>query len=183
METQERQSQPQDALQVLYFASSCYAACILPFIRRRVGSHAFGFTGVGAMVIIFVAAGFLRDLLLLHYLWIWFVAIACHRVAVFRRWRRGEYVHSRYCGDALFGRLPKMSDRAAKGVVEPLLCAATGITVGIFSDGLGKFLVYGAIAMAIKTLIEVAADDARLRRMRDAQIEQGYLARRFREGD
>ncbi len=77
-------------------------------------------------------------------------------------------------------RLPFIRKQSAARNLEPLLCMlAGGLLGGCWSPNVGGFVIVAGIANGMATAIVVEADRKRLEAMRDAEIEQRYLAARY----
>jgi hypothetical protein len=113
---------------------------------------------------------------------VWFfcltlLVLLIHRVAGIRRRSKGYRCHSRYTGQPWFpGR-----ELWVKQWAEPTLILFVGIAIAWVTQPLGAYLIGAAISQVVCTNYQIAAEEARIRALRDAQIEQLYLMERFRE--
>ena len=105
------------------------------------------------------------------------VMLLVQRVAGVWRRRRGYVTHSQYTGK------PWMpgNEIAAKGTKEPALCFCVGVIVLGPCPALGGWLIAASFAQACCVAWNETRDAARLRSLRDAEIEHRYLMERFRE--
>jgi hypothetical protein len=173
---------PAQSFNLLYALSSVYAACVLPFLRTGMGSHALGMSAFLALVLMMTVGGLMNAPAILNYVAAWLAAVIIQRVLVLLRGRRnGEPVHSRYLGDPLLARFPSITVNAARGVLEPMLTFIAAMLLGAWSQDVAGFLMGAAVALFIKNVIDLEADRARVRRMRDAHIEQVYVSRTYRK--
>jgi hypothetical protein len=180
----EKPDSVRDDFNLIYTVATVYAMCVLPFLRTGFGAQAFGTNGVVAAVFMFLATGFMKSTAMLHFLGIWFIALICQRIiGAVSRFRGGGYVHSRYQGNPILARLPWVNANAARAVLEPVATFWAAVVIGVVAPPLAEFLIGAAVSLVLKNMIDVEIDRARLRRMRDAQIEQTYLSRRLHEGD
>jgi len=70
-------------------------------------------------------------------------------------------------------------ESTARGI-EPLLCLLAAGALACWSPGVGFFVAIAGVANAVAAAIVVEADRKKLEAMRDAEIEQRYLAARYR---
>jgi hypothetical protein len=141
-------------LGLVLLVANAHATCVTVFTRSHFGVEALGVPGVAALVLM-LAYGCLRAPEMFVYLGCWLVALIIQRIGTFRLVRQGWRAHSRYAGyPALAMRLPWVTERVAVTLIEPLL----------FRQG-----------------IEQEITRKRVQKMRDAEIEQRYIADRFRE--
>jgi hypothetical protein len=173
-----------DILGVLLLIANAHATCFTVFFRSNFGVEALGFPGLTAFLMM-VVYGTLRAPEMFIYLGAWFIALLAQRMRTLRMVRQGCRVHSRYTGyPALAMKLPGVTERTAVVLVEPLLC----LLVGAFlyctvSQALGGFVMFGVASLLFRYGIEQQITRKRVQTMRDAEIEQRYLAERFRGGD
>ena len=146
------------------------------------GTEALGFPAFFAMLLMLLVGAFGRLPEMFSYLACWLVVLMCQRLRTFWLVRRGVILHSRYEGYPCVAlSLPfvhKVS--TAKGVIEPLLCLLAGAALDPFSHGMGVFFMVGCFSLAIVEGIHRELDRKRLAAMRDAEIEQKWLAARYR---
>lgn len=176
---------PRESLNWLKFLADAHAACLVPFFRTRFGTEGIGVSGLAAFVLILAYAGFARAPEMLTYFWAWLFAVVVQRCRTWRLVLSGWQEHSRYTGwPWLAMQLPFVrGELVAKGVGEPALCLVVGTLLCSISDALGQFVMVGFLSIGIGTAIDIQADRMRLRRMRDAAIEQRQLAQWYREGN
>lgn len=184
MNQEENHWGPKETFNAAYAIASIYSTCVLPFLRTGMGSHALGFNAFFAGVGMVFAGGLLGAPEMLNFVGVWLAAVVVQRVSgAWGRARRREPVHSRYLGDPVLARLPGVTPHAARGVLEPVVTFAAALAVAPASGPTGGFLMGAAAALFVKNLVDVEADRARVRRLRDAHLEQVYVSRRFREGE
>lgn len=187
MQQQQQQDSsfdPAQSFNLIYVLSSVYATCALPFLRSGFGSHALGFNAFFAFVLMMTVGGLKNAPEMLNFVGVWLVAVIVQRVlGAWQRRRSGESVHSRYMGDPLLARIPGITPNAARGVLEPMLTFWVAMGIGAVSHVVAGFLMGAAVSLFIKNIIDLELDRARVRRMRDAHIEQVYVSRRYRQGD
>ncbi len=157
-----------------------HAACLTVFLRRGFGVDAFRTRGLAAMAIIVVYTCVYRSNDMWWFFGAWFVALIGHRIEATNAERRGSVVHSDWQGTSgLAGRL-RITDRFAKNAIEPSVCLMVGASLCDYSVVVGRFVMAGFISLIVQRAIEVQVWTSRARRMRDAAIEQRYLARLYR---
>jgi hypothetical protein len=169
-----------DTFNIAYALVKGHAMCFLPFMRKNFGSEALGWPGAAALVIMVAVGGLGRIPEMWPFLGFWVVAMLYQRASTARAMSKGVIRHSRYEGD-VDTRLIK-SRATAKLVLEPLCCVAGGVAfqaVG-FSHGFAVFIGAGAFSLALLAMIDRHMDQQRVQAMRDAAIEQEYLAARVR---
>jgi hypothetical protein len=114
------------------------------------------------------------------FLGLWAFVMLCQRASTVRAMRQGVVRHSRYDGDP-DTKLIK-SRTTVKQVLEPLFCLACAACLELagLSHEFAVFVGWGAFSMAMVATIDRELDNKRLQAMRDAAIEQEYLAARYR---
>ncbi|MCE9564622.1 MAG: hypothetical protein K8U57_21520 [Planctomycetes bacterium] len=105
--------------------------------------------------------------------------LVAHRIEGWKKQKAGYVVHSRYSGQSIFPG----NEFRAKSVFEPALLAAVGGAVLYLSVPLGMYLMGGSVALSLVYSMAEEQDMARVRQMRDAQIEARYYAERARESE
>ena len=109
-------------------------------------------------------------------------ALVLHRMAGLARRRRGAVVHSRFVGVSRFEGLPLVRTvQAAHGLEIAFALAAALLAFAAVSKPLGGLLLASAVGHAVTLCLAHQATDARLRAMRDAELEAGYYADLYRE--
>ncbi|QEL18776.1 hypothetical protein [Limnoglobus roseus] len=163
-----------------------HAAAVSVPLRTNYGSEGIGVAGLGAMFLITAWGSYTGDGLMFFYLAGFIVALVAQRMRTFSNYRKGIYVHTYYDGYPwlafkLFPRIKKESNAKA---CEAFMCLALGgllVNVGVVSVGI--FLMAGFISIMATEGFKVELTKKRVRAMRDAQIEQEYLAEELRQHD
>jgi hypothetical protein len=179
---QENQFGMRESFNLLYAACKIHAFCFWPIIRRDFGTDALGFPAFFALVLMLLVGSLGRIPEMFPYLGLWLVMLICQRARTFRLVRQGAVWHSRYEGTpwlALCIPLIRTETRA-KRLMEPVLCLLAGVVLYQFSQGLGVFVMAGWFSLAMVDGIDRELDRKRLAAMRDAEIEQKWLAARYR---
>lgn len=88
----------------------------------------------------------------------------------------GRRIHSLYCGDSPFG-----SGKLAYTTFEPAVLAIIGFCFVALSPTLGFYMVVSAIGSSFFHSHLEARDNARVRAMTDAAIEQEYVMDQFKK--
>jgi hypothetical protein len=169
-------------LGLVLLVANAHATCVTVFTRSHFGVEALGVPGVAALVLM-LAYGCLRAPEMFVYLGCWLVALIIQRIGTFRLVRRGWRAHSRYAGyPALAMRLPWVTERVAVTLIEPLLCVLAGAVIFCtVSEAVGEFVMLSFASLLFRQGIEQEITRKRVQKMRDAEIEQRYIADRFRE--
>lgn len=175
-----------EAFNLLYFLASVHATTITPFIRTGFGVNVNGWNGVGAMLLLlFWCAADPWDQVMSSYFILWFGALLYQKARTRKLIRQGVKIHSRYTGDSwLAMKIPFFRTESKARCVEPTMCFFIGITVLPISQALGTLYMIGFLTFSIRAVIDVAATDARVQAMNDAEIEgRYYAAMRDRRGE
>lgn len=101
--------------------------------------------------------------------------LVVHRVAGIWRRSNGYLCHSVYSGQSWF----QGKESTAKGTYEPIILIAFGIGLGEYNVPLCAYLVICGFALGINGAYLGAADNARLRHAKDAQIEAQWMQERM----
>jgi hypothetical protein len=169
-----------DSFNLLYALAKGHAMCFLPFMRKNFGSEALGVPGVIAFILMLLVGGFGQIPEMPGFIGVWVIVVLCHRASTMRALRKGVVRHSRYDGD-VDTRLIR-SRSTVKLMLEPLVCVVVGVCIEAagFSHGLAVFVGAGFFSLSLVAWIDRELDRKRLEAMRDAAIEQSYLAARYR---
>lgn len=175
-------------LGALAFAARVLEASVVVFTRTRFGERYLGVQALAVLpaVVLFASSqeGFSPDGLF-SFLGAWLVAFVIARLGVLDRIRRDDTEHSYYNGFPILMRLPLIrgiSERSAKVALEPVVIFVVGAVLKEESDpALGNYLMWAAVGTLVSAAITQAQERQRLVDLRDAQLEQRYLAKRFRE--
>jgi len=169
-----------DKFNIVYALARGYTTCFVVFFRKNFGKEALAWPGLIGASIMLAVGSFGRIPEMWSFFGIWLLAMACHRVSTMRALQQGVIRHSRYEGD-VDTKLIK-SRTTVKLVLEPLVCLLFAVLcqfIGL-SHGFAMFFVCGAFALFLVAAIDQQLDNKRLEAMRDAAIEQSYLASRYR---
>lgn len=104
------------------------------------------------------------------------VMAAAHRIKGAWLRRRGRLVHSQYSGDSVFG-----DGIWVKQHLEPGACIFGGLAMCFLSPPLGAWMIASGLCLGFCVAWNAERDAARVRAMRDAQIENSYYADRFKQ--
>jgi hypothetical protein len=180
---QQQRSDPRVAFNLLYLLSNAHATCLTVFMRHSFGTEALGMSGLHALILIVVVGGFGRSPEMFQcFLPLWLYALLWQRVYTLKRVRAGARWHSRFQGyPALAMRFPFVRDeRTALKVVEPMVCMVVGLLLREVSPVMGGFVLAGVFSLTLRHAIDTELIRKRLQAMRDAELEQRWLAERFR---
>lgn len=166
-----------------YSLATAHALSFTVFLRTSFGREGIGLHGLVTMLMILGYGCAMQCLAMFPFFACWFLAVACQR---FRQWiddRRGVIVHSRYNGYPWLSKrlFPRMSELNAKGV-DAFICLAVGGAIAQFDKPFGWFVMAGFLSIMFTEGMNVEATKRRLRAMRDAEIEQQYLAEQYKSG-
>jgi hypothetical protein len=171
-----------DSFNIFDVACTSLGSCVVVFLRTGFGKEYPGVAGLVGLIIMVLYGSLARVPEMFPYIGVWLVAVILQRVKTFELARKGVVVHSRYWG------YPKLAfmvpfvrkERTARACVEPMLCCVIGGALTYWSPGVGAFVIVAGWANAIAGAIVVEVDRKKLQAMRDAEIEQRYLAGRYR---
>jgi hypothetical protein len=154
---------PGQSFNILYFFLTGYAACFWPFLRTGFGVRAFHTAGIGAMIVMYLAAAFGPCPEMIYFFPVWLALVVIHRLDAFRNDARGRQRHSLYDGYPwlVMGCLRVKPDHEylAKGLFEPVILFIAG-----------ALLLYGPEMKSALFLIPrfvLSEEDFRLRLARD----------------
>jgi hypothetical protein len=159
------------------------ALAFLPFTRRNAGTDWIGRTG---LLTGFIILGYMCHTnspgMMLFFL-AWLVALLGHRCNQYQNWRNGVEIHSHYAGDPWLSlRLfPRLSDANARAM-DGFLCLIVGVLLVTVDPPMGPFFFAGFVGILVSEAVSHETTRRKLQAMRDAEIEQRYLARRYKEG-
>lgn len=107
--------------------------------------------------------------------------LVAHNIAGVVRRARGYDPHSFYIGDSWLESVRGLRTPARARVAEVLAAAAVSLALLPVVKPLGAFLLVGTAAHAVNLLVLEVGMAARLRALRDAQIENEYVMARYRD--
>lgn len=174
----------QSTVNWVQFACHTFSAPVEAWLRHGFGQNYFGVSALFSLLLIPLWGTFFPDSSLTPLFGFWWGYLAMMLVAridMFRRWSRGEVEHTRYSGRSRLHRiLPRASELAVKGSIEPVFVLILGIGVLTLSEPLGSYLIAAGISMMVSVRIAIMDDRRRLQELSDAAIEQRQLAHQFR---
>ncbi len=164
------------------FANAHALTCTV-FLRTDFGREGIGLHGLIAAVMILGYGCFMQCLAMFPFFAVWFLAVIWQRTRQWANDRRGVIVHSRYNGYPWLSKrlFPRMSELNAKGV-DAFLCFAIGGVIAQFDKPFGWFVMAGFLSIMFSEAVMVEATKRRLQAMRDAEMEQRYLAEQYKSG-
>jgi hypothetical protein len=179
---QEQKFGMRESFNLFYAVAKVHAMCFWPIIRCDFGTEGLGFAAFFAMILMLAVGALSRTPELFPYLGFWVVAVLCQRARTLRLVKQGLVGHSRYEGTPWLAlRIPRMRTEArAKRLGEPVLCLLAGVALYPLSPGLGLFVMAGFLSLTVVDSIHRELERKRLAAMRDAEIEQKWLAARYR---
>lgn len=161
-----------------------HATCLTVFLRHSFGSEALGVNGIAAiLVMVFFMAMYGGSQGMECLFGLWFVMLVLQRMRTFWLAWKGVPLHSLYTGYPWLGNLLTLGlSNSAARFVEMLVCLVAGAAISAKDPQLGNFVALGFVSLMLQNGIENRVDRMRLRRMRDAEIEQRFLLGRYRDG-
>lgn len=185
----QQRSQPGDMLTLgesfksLNALAHAHACTVTPFLRTDFGSEGIGLHGLIGGGMILGWGCYANCYPMFIYFLIWIVALAIQRVRTFLNWRRGVIVHTRYNGYPWLARrfFPRLSEPNAKAV-EAFACLGIGGLLAQLWPPLGWYVMAGFVSIMFTEAVMAETAKRRLQAMRDAEIEQRYLAERYKSG-
>ncbi len=178
-----QQSHAQQAKQgfgILFFASSTLAACVTPFTRTNWGLEYPGFPGLCAFCLMVIVAGNGKSTDLMVYSGVWLVMLIVRRCQAFRQHWNGFVQHSAYSGDAYLIKLPFIKSNGQARALEAVIVLVTGYALLEYTRVFAMFLMYCGLGLIVVRVVEFQAMWMRVRRMKDAEIEQKYTSDLYR---
>jgi|GEM_PF-7115419 len=168
-----------------YVLTSVHSLCITPFMRDGFGSHALGISAVFAGAMIIFVGVVTQSPGMTDYFLLWLLAVIIQKCRTRHAMANGRGQHSQYGGWPVIAlQFPLIRrEYTAKRWIEPLICLAIGRIIYVASPAVGGFIMAGFISIAVSTGIEEMIWRARVRKLRDAQIEQQQLAQMLKEMD
>jgi hypothetical protein len=116
---------------------------------------------------------------LLYFLYTMVGLLVVHRVAgIIRRWR-GYHCHSVYIGDSWFQRCRGFEEPHRARMLEVLVMGAIALVLFGIAKPLGALLLIGVGSHVFNLMMIELSDAAKIRAMRDAQIENEHLRTRY----
>ncbi|MBX3444186.1 MAG: hypothetical protein KF774_17415 [Planctomyces sp.] len=167
----------------LHVLANAHALTCTVFLRCDYGRDGIGLYGLISPLLILGYGSFANCGPMFVYFVLWVAAVLCQRMRQFRNWRRGAIIHSRYNGYPFVSKrlFPRLTELNARGV-DAFLCLVIGGVLAQFSQPLGFFVMAGFLSILFSEAVMVEATKRRLRTMRDAEIEQRYLAEQYKSG-
>lgn len=157
------------------------------FARRNTGERWIGYLGALVPFAAVLYASFFPRMAeqraLVGFSMAFIVACGCQHFTHFTRRMRGEYVHSRYCGDSvLASKFPRWSPSKVRTIVEPPFLIGLSIAIGLVTGcrGIQSFLIASAIGLWIEERLMTLRDRMLVDQMRDQRIEQQIFAEEIR---
>jgi hypothetical protein len=173
-----------DSFHLLYFLASSHALCLTVFLRRDFGREAIGMMGLAAGLMILTYGSLMNSLAVWYFFLAWILAVLAQRIRQHHNWRTGVSLHSRYPGDSwlAYRLFPRLKSEPNARAVDAFLCLAIGGLLTQLSPPLGWFVMTGFVSILVCEAIRVELTRKRLQAMRDAQLEQQYIAQEYQQG-
>lgn len=168
----------------LYMLSHAHAVTCTVFLRSDYGREGIGMFGLAGGLLILGYGCYANCYPMFIYFLLWMAAVICQRIRQFINWRRGRvFIHSRYNGYPYVSKwlFPRMTELNARGV-DAFLCLAIGGLLFQFCKPLGVFVMMGFLSIMFSEAVMVEGTKRRLQAMRDAELEQRYLAEQYKSG-
>jgi hypothetical protein len=154
-------------------------------MRVRVGERYLGVTGVLALVLMGLYAGFCppdQAAPLGFLMIVYFIRIVVHRIfCIHRRLRGGPPRHSRYAGQPLLGLVVGRIPESIIKWIEPFLLLAAGLLAFLINKPLGNYLMWSGLGLLGILVVHANLAYNKLLDMIDANLEQQAMAEQFRQ--
>lgn len=167
---------------LFYLLVHGYATTCTVFLRTDFGKEGIGIYGLAGFALIVLYGGLSNSYAMFIFLCAYLLATLSQRMKTFANWRKGIMPHSRYGGYPIVSKrlFPRMDELNLRGV-DAFICLVTGGALTIFVDkALGIFLMGAGLSILISENITGELHKRRLQAMRDAEIEQRYLAETYK---
>lgn len=160
-----------------------HAIVMLVFLRSNFGRDGIGFYGIFGLAMILVWGGMTNSYAMFVLLCAYLLALVSQRMKTFANERKGIITHSRYQGDSVVAKrlFPRMSDLNLCGM-DAFLCLVSGAALTAIDKPLGLFIMGGFISILFTEQMTRELYRKRMQAMRDAEIEQRFLAETYKSG-
>lgn len=160
-----------------------HAIVMLVFLRSNFGRDGIGFYGIFGLAMILVWGGMTNSYAMFIFLCAYLLALLSQRMKTFSNRQKGIIPHSRYNGDSVVAKrlFPRMSDLNLCGA-DAFLCLAIGGGLTFIDKPLGLFVMAGFISILFTEQMTRELYRKRMQAMRDAEIEQRFLAETYKSG-
>jgi hypothetical protein len=174
----------QGAFNVVYLLLNGHASCVTPFFRKDFGKEAFTFSGMVAFILILAWGSFANSAGMWLFLQLWLFAMLMQRLKGIQNRMRGVVVHSRYNGYPWLSwkLFPWIKDQTNARGADGIISIALGIGLAQLDPAVGWFIGAAGFSLLFTEALIVELRKKRLQAMRDAEIEQRYLAEHYRNG-
>ncbi|MFO0942068.1 MAG: hypothetical protein U0930_15120 [Pirellulales bacterium] len=185
-----RQSDSNEGMQgfgLLLFVLRIWATSVEVFLHRDMGSRYLGFNAVGVFFLVPIYWSFkwphhnVEPMLL--FLLAYLAMVLVTRASVLRRAVSGEICHSFYNG---FPRLlaqnaTEREEAVAKRYAEPITLIGFGYLTATLCEPLGWYVMIAGVSMLVLGILSNLSTQMQVTNLRDAMIEQRYMAEQFRK--
>ena len=180
---QQGGSDMKGAFNALYNLAYGHAIIAIVFLRSNLGREAIGFHGIVGLAFILLWGGMTSSYGMYVLLCAYLLALLSQRIKTFANERKGIITHSRYQGDSVVAKrlFPRMSDLNLCGA-DAFLCLAIGGGLTFIDKPLGLFVMAGFISILFTEQMTRELYRKRMQAMRDAEIEQRFLAETYKSG-
>ena len=180
---QQGGSDMKGAFNALYNLAYGHAIVMIVFLRSNLGREAIGFHGIVGLAFILLWGGMTNSYAMFIFLCAYLLALLSQRMKTFANERKGIITHSRYQGDSVVAKrlFPRMSDLNLCGI-DAFLCLVSGAALTVIDKPLGLFVMAGFISILLCENINRELYRKRMQAMRDAEIEQRFLAETYKSG-
>jgi hypothetical protein len=180
---QNDQLQMKDAFNLFYLLANSHATTATVFLRTDFGRDGIGVHGMFGFFMILLWGGMTNSYPMFVFLCAYLLAVLSQRMKTFANSRKGIIPHSRYNGFPVVSKrlFPRMSERNAIGI-DAFLSLAIGGGLTFVDKPLGLFIMAGFLSILLSEGITNELQRKRLQSMRDAEIEQRFLAETYKSG-
>ena len=181
---QNDQLQMKDAFNLFYLLANSHATTATVFLRTDFGRDGIGVHGMFGFFMILLWGGMTNSYAMFVFLCAYLLAVLSQRMKTFANSRKGIIPHSRYNGYPVVSKrlFPRMSELNARGLDAFLCLSIGGLLTFIADKPLGYFVMAGFLSILLSEGTTNELHRKRLQAMRDAEIEQRFLAETYKSG-
>ncbi len=164
-----------DMFWLVRYVVHAWASMMYAFTRRNFGRNYFNWWGMSGLAVLSFWAVVqvpIEESVGISVMMAAFVLLALWHRAHSPREFQGQTLHSRYTGWPLLCDVLPISEVAAKSFIEPGVIAMIGWGISNINQGLGLFILLGAVACILDWVYLSRRDYSRASRIHDAEREQ-----------
>ena len=173
---------PKEGFNAAYAWLSVVAICFIPFFRWGQGREGFGLRAFLALILMLTIGSLGNAPEMFVFAAVWLMFVTFRRLQSIRLLRKGAMIHSQYWGSTTCRiRLPGCTREGTGRLFEIIYCLAVAYFVGPLFPVLSGFCVIGAVALFFTWAVQDEAHRRQMQSIKDAQIQNSWLAVRYRE--